>query len=300
MTARKMASNLDANGKKIQNLPAPVDPTDATPKSYVDTAETNAKSRSLHTGTQLANTISNFDAAVRTNRLDQMTAPTTPVGFNAQKITGVADPVAAQDAATKNYVDNQITGLTTGQTLKGVVRAVVSTNVNITSPGTTLDGLTAATGNIFYLNAQTDGKQNGPYQWNGAATPMTRPTNWDTTAEAVVGSYWIVTSGSSQDTIILLTNDSYVLGTTAAASKIIDVAAAAAPPFEADMGDGSATSFVLTHSLNTRAVSVAVWRNAAPYDEIDVSIERTSVNTVTIAPDEVWSTNQYHVVIAKF
>jgi len=67
--------------------------------------------RANHTGTQLAATISDFDTQVRTSRLDQMAAPTASVALNAQKITGLADPTLAQDAATKAYTDLQITNL---------------------------------------------------------------------------------------------------------------------------------------------------------------------------------------------
>jgi len=63
------------------------------------------RARSNHTGTQLAATISDFDTQVRTNRLDQMAAPTAAVALNGQKITGMADPTAAQDASTKAYTD---------------------------------------------------------------------------------------------------------------------------------------------------------------------------------------------------
>ena len=63
--------------------------------------------RANHTGTQTASTISDFDTQVRTNRLDQMAAPTAAVALNAQKITGVADPTNAQDAVTLNYITTQ-------------------------------------------------------------------------------------------------------------------------------------------------------------------------------------------------
>lgn len=61
--------------------------------------------RANHTGTQTASTISDFDTQVRTNRLDQMAAPTASVSLNSQKITSLLDPTSAQDAATKTYVD---------------------------------------------------------------------------------------------------------------------------------------------------------------------------------------------------
>jgi hypothetical protein len=69
---------------------------------------TNPLSRANHTGTQTASTISDFDTQVRTSRLNQMSAPTAAVPLNAQKITGLADPTSAQDAATKNYIDSKI------------------------------------------------------------------------------------------------------------------------------------------------------------------------------------------------
>jgi len=72
---------------------------------------TDPLARANHTGTQLASTISDFDTQVRTNRLDQMTAPTASVDLNSQKITGLATPAVSTDAATKGYVDTQVTNL---------------------------------------------------------------------------------------------------------------------------------------------------------------------------------------------
>jgi hypothetical protein len=64
--------------------------------------------RANHTGTQLASTVSDFNTAVRTNRLDQMAAPTSAVALNSQKITGLADPVNPQEAVTLNYITTQL------------------------------------------------------------------------------------------------------------------------------------------------------------------------------------------------
>lgn len=72
---------------------------------------TDPLARANHTGTQSASTISDFDTQVRTSRLDQMAAPTSAVSLNAQRLTNVADPTNAQDAATKAYVDATKQGL---------------------------------------------------------------------------------------------------------------------------------------------------------------------------------------------
>jgi hypothetical protein len=93
---------------------------------------TDPLARANHTGTQTASTVSDFDTQVRTNRLDQMTAPTASVAFNAQKITGLADPTLAQDAATKAYTDLQISNLIDGapgtlDTLNEIAAALADT-----------------------------------------------------------------------------------------------------------------------------------------------------------------------------
>lgn len=68
-------------------------------------------SRANHTGTQTASTISDLATTVKAYRLDEFAVPTSAVAFNAQKLTNLADPVDAQDAATKAYVQAQVAAL---------------------------------------------------------------------------------------------------------------------------------------------------------------------------------------------
>ncbi|MFB9383268.1 hypothetical protein ACFFTK_08965 [Pseudonocardia petroleophila] len=180
------------------------------------TAAIDALARANHSGSQLATTISDLAATVKAYRLDEFAAPTSPVSLGGQRITNQADPTGAQDSATKNYVDTALAGLASGQVLKGAVRVAATTNVNIASAPSSVDGVTLAASDVVLLTGQSTGSQNGPYVFTSAGAALTRATNWDSSPEAVLGSYWIVREGTNADTFALLTNDSAItLGTTA-------------------------------------------------------------------------------------
>ena len=276
----------------------------------------NPLARASHTGTQLAATISDFDTQVRTSRLNQMAAPTSAVAMNGQAITGLADPTNAQDAATKAYVDAGMSAAANVATIKGAVRAAVSTNVTISAPGTSLDGLTPANGDVFLLVGQTTGTQNGPYVYNGSAVAMTRAGNWSSTSNAVVGSYWIVREGSKADRFALLTNDTFTLGTDTAAvmytvtgtapsagngitivNSVVAVdSAVVVSKYAATIGDGSATSITVTHGLGTRDVTVSV-RDASTHAGVMVDWTATSTSQVTFTFAVAPASNAYRVVV---
>lgn len=54
------------------------------------------------------------------------------------------------------------------------VRAASVANVTVSGPGTTLDGVTLATGDRVLLKDQTTASQNGVYDFNGSAAALTR------------------------------------------------------------------------------------------------------------------------------
>ena len=106
--------------------------------------------------------ISDFDTGVRTNRLDQMAAPTASVSLNSQTITNLADPVNTQDAATRGFVEATSQGLDVKDSCK------VATTGNITistalNNGDTLDGVTLATNDRVLVKDQSTASQNGIY-----------------------------------------------------------------------------------------------------------------------------------------
>lgn len=233
--ARRFASDVDLTGFKLLGAlmnPLSSDPTGLGSSDegrvwhnttthklmyWNGTAAIDMLARANHTGTQLSSTISDLATTVQAYRLDQFAVPTADLSLNSHKLTSVTDPASAQDAATKNYVDTQISSLTSGQVLKGAVKVATSTNIAnpTTAPGSTIDGVTMSAGDVFLLMGQTTASQNGPYTWS-SATSAARASNWNTSAQAVLGSYWIVEQGTNADTFALCTNDTAItLGTTA-------------------------------------------------------------------------------------
>ncbi len=99
------------------------------------------------------------DTRVRLNRLDQMAAPTASVSLNSQKITGLANPTADQDAATKVYVDLAVQGLDP----KASVRAATTANLASLSGAQTVDGISLIAGDRILVKDQTSASANGVY-----------------------------------------------------------------------------------------------------------------------------------------
>lgn len=144
-------------------------------------------------------------------KLNSITAPDGSVSLNDQKLTNVADPSSDKDAANKRYVDTLSAGL---RSFKEPARVASSSNVNISSPGATVDGVTLNSGDRVLLYGQTSGSQNGIYVFNGAASAMTRASDADTSAEMQPNHYIWVSEGTHADEAYVCTNDSITLDTT--------------------------------------------------------------------------------------
>lgn len=231
--------------------------------------------------------------------------------MGGNRVVNLGQPQAANDAArltdvqqaqssAQSYADSLFDGLASGQHLKGTVRAALTGNVDLSAPGATLDGLSASSGDLFLLTGQTTGAENGPYEFNGAAAPMTRATNWDTAGEAVVGSYWIVSEGTHADQFALLTNDVFTLGTTTGTFTFVG-ASAAGPSYSSMAADSPAIpaggSGAITHNFGTRDVGWAVRRVASPYDYVEIRVEADTENTIALRPDVAVAAGELRVLV---
>lgn len=138
-----------------------------------------------------------------------LSAPTGDISNGGFKITNVADPASAQDAATKNYVDSVAQGLDVKAS------CVVATTANITLSGTqTIDGVAVVAGDRVLVKNQTTQSANGIYVV--AAGSWTRSTDADTWAELVSAFTFVEKGTTNADSGWVCTVDQGgTLGTTA-------------------------------------------------------------------------------------
>ena len=99
---------------------------------------------------------------------------------------------------------------------KEPVRAASTSNLTISAPGATIDGVTMAAQNRFLAKDQTAGAENGIYVWLGAAVAAVRAADFSTGSQAV-GAAVLVSEGTvNADRIYKCTTDATItLDTTA-------------------------------------------------------------------------------------
>lgn len=248
---------------------------------------------------------------------------------SVSKVINLPAPSESGDGVPKSYVDSLVEGLA----WKDSVRVSTQANLNLSNPGATIDGITMASQDRVLVRSQTTASQNGIYIWNGAAVAMTRSLDATTFAE-LEQAVTTVEEGTSaattwrQDQINGTIDSSTIswvaFGTSAPSASestagIAELATQAETDagtddariitplklatwsgrikkFSVSVGDGSATSYTVTHNLASRDVHVTVY-NASNYEEVITDVAHTTTNTLTIIFATAPSSNAYRVVV---
>lgn len=230
------------------------------------------------------------------------------------KITGLP----ASSANGEAVVHEQLTSVLTGLAWKDNVRVATQSNINLSSPGSTIDGISMSSGDRVLVRAQSTGAENGIYLWNGASSAMTRAADADS-FDGLESAVVTVDEGTSagatyrqtavngtigSSTVTWAAFGSSVGSATESSAGIAEIAtqgetdtgtddarfvtplklatyAGRAKRYAATFGDGSATQYDITHNLGTADVQVQVYVVATGVSVL-CDVTRTSTTVVRL------------------
>lgn len=235
----------------------------------------------------------------------------TPIDMTGLKLTNVGDGTNPQDAVTKAQLDAAVAGLK----WKEPVRAATTANITL-SGAQTIDGVSVIAGDRVLVKNQSTGSANGVYV--AAAGAWSRATDFDASAE-LLGAAVFVSEGTSQGNqqwqmttdgpltvgTTSLTFTQFGGGTSYSAGNGVSIGggiisvdtAVTARKAAATIGNGAATSFNVTHSLNTTDVVVFVREAAGGLAEVFPDVAVLDANNVTVSFSVAPSSGQYRVFV---
>lgn len=235
----------------------------------LDTQATNLIFASPATGAAAKPTFRNLvigDFGATPPTLNAWGAPTTTLNLNNQKIGLLADPTAAQEAATKAYVDAFVQGF-----VVKIVRVATTANIALSGLQTIDDRLLVAGDRVLVKN-QTTASENGIYVV--AAGAWTRSPDLDAQSELIASMLVLVQQGTvGNDTSWLLSTDGLVtLGTSPLTfiqfnglAQVIDGAGLTKTGNQLDVG-GNAGRIV----VNANDIDLATVGTAGTYSSVTV------------------------------
>lgn len=205
-------------------------------------------------------------------------------------VISIGQPVATSDSPTFAAItitgDAAVNGgdLTTTSTGTATLFNTNATTLNIGGAATTI-GIGAGTGNTTVNNNLI---VSGNLTVSGSVTTLDTQQlivedniivlNSNVTTAPSLDAGLEVERGTSTNVSILWNETSDLWTVTNDGTNYAQIAR----KYATTISSSAATSYTLTHNLNTRDVTVEVYQNSSNYDTVEVDVLRSSVNAVTI------------------
>lgn len=235
-------------------------------------------------------------------------------------ITGLPDPADDTAAASKGYVDTAIASVPGGLDTEGVqdiVGAMATDTATLdftyddgagTLTAAVLDSPTVQGHAAAYLLARANqtGTQTAAtisdFATAAVAAANAGTIDADTlggqSAAALQTSITSAIVASAPGTLDTLNEIAAALGDDPNFATTITTALAQRDQtYATSIGDGSATSYVVTHNLGSRDVTVQLYATASPYGQVWATVEHTSTTTVTVRFASAPASGAYRVVV---
>lgn len=233
-------------------------------------------------------TVNTVGGASATNIADAVTkrhtqhtdTGTTATSF--QLDSGNTGPRAKNNGGTyaiRNAADNADANLSAAD-IAASGNVVITGNLTVNGTSSTLNVTTVETGdNIILLNSEITTSAGN----TSAGVAVKRLHSDNTTRRDVTFQY-----DESTDRWTADINPS--TGSAVTTRTIVQ-------KYTTAIGDGSTTAYVVTHSLNSRDVYVAVRETNSPYAQVFADVVMTSADTVTVTFAVAPTSNQYTVIV---
>lgn len=209
-------------------------------------------------------------------------------------VTGLQTALDGKSASTHNHTLDSLSNVTitsnaTGEILKWSGTAWI--NNTLAEAGIAEVSHTHTIANVTGLQTALDGKEST----SGATSKATTAEN---NAKAYTDTKIADLLSSAPSTLDTLNELAAALGGDPNfATTITNQIALKADKYSATVGNGVATSFVVTHNLNSRDVVITIRETASPYAQVITDVEMTTLDTVTVKFASAPTSGQYTITI---
>jgi len=308
-------TDLNMGGYKLAALGTPTVSTDAATKQYVDDV---AQGLNIHAASYAATT-ANLNATY-SNGTSGVGATLTNAGTQAAFATDGTTPSLNDRILVKDQTTTSQNGIYTLTTVgSGSTNWVLTRATDFDNP------VEIAGGDFTFVDNGTTLANTGWVQVDEVTTVGTDPIVWQQFSGA--GTYtasngilltgtnftfaprtgYGLATGSSGAEIKLATTSGLNLssdlavgagnGISVLTNTVAIDSSVVVSKFAANVGDGSATSYTITHNLGTRDVIVSVYESSGSYAEVICDVNHATTNTITLLFSVAPTLNQYRVVV---